>query len=270
METSGVLMNYLPQNRRDEIINILKSKEYAEISYLSQKFSVSEMTIRRDIEKLEKEGKLIKVYGGVRLKEIREGEYGGSVDERKHINTQAKKAIAKEAVKFINDGDVIAFDASTTALEVSLQIKFKKRVTVVTNNINIAVELAEDPDITIILLGGFVRKRSLSLTGSLVSKYLESIFIDKAFISSKAINFNDGMTDSLIDEGEAKQALILRSNKLFALHDHSKIDTLAFFKVCPAEKINTFITDSQSPLNDKQSECLESYRNIGVEVITAP
>lgn len=262
-------MNYLPQDRRDEIINILKSKEYAEIPYLSQKFNVSEMTIRRDIEKLENLGKVIRVYGGVRLKEIREREYEGSVDERKHINSEEKKAIAREAAKFIEDGDVIAFDASTTALEVSLQIKFKKKVTVVTNNITIAVELAEDPEITIILLGGFLRRTSLSLTGSLITKYLDSIYIDKAFISSKAINFNDGMTDSLMDEGEAKQALLLRSNQLYALCDNSKIDTLAFFKVCPANRISTLITDSFEQMTEEQKECIESFKQIGVNVVIA-
>lgn len=119
-------MNFLPDNRRNEIINILKLKEYAEISYLSQKFNVSEMTIRRDIEKLEKEGKVLKVYGGVRLKEILEFE--GSIDERKVINSEAKKAIANKAVNFIEDGDVIAFDASTTAIELSMKIKYRKKL----------------------------------------------------------------------------------------------------------------------------------------------
>lgn len=260
-------MNFLPDNRRNEIINILKLKEYAEISYLSQKFNVSEMTIRRDIEKLEKEGKVLKVYGGVRLKEILEFE--GSIDERKVINSEAKKAIANKAVNFIEDGDVIAFDASTTAIELSMKIKYRKKVTVVTNNVTIAVHLADDPNITIILLGGFLRRASLSLTGTMLPKCLESIYIDKAFISAKSLNFSDGLTDTLMDEGEAKQALISRTNKLFALIDHSKIDTLAFFKICPAERIDTLITDMVKPLSKNQIDCLNAFRNNGVEVIIA-
>lgn len=259
----------LPSARRDEIVNILKSKDYAEISYLSQKFSVSEMTIRRDIDKLEKEGKVLKVYGGVRLKEIREKEYEGSIEERKGRNSLEKRFIALEAVKFIEDGDVIAFDASTTALELSRHIKFKKKVTVVTNNINIAVELSSDPDITIILLGGFLRRTSLSVFGSSISKYLESIYIDKAFISCKSLNFNDGVTDSLIDEGEAKQAIIMRSTYLYLLADHTKINTIAFFKICPAESVNTLITDEVVPFNKEQQKCLEQYRENGTNVIIA-
>src|SRR5690625_3692609 len=237
-------MMLLPTTRRERIIDILKTKDYAEISYLSQKFQVSEMTIRRDIERLVKADKVSKVYGGVRLKEFDEREFEDPIEERKSTNTKEKQAIAREALNFIEDGDVIAFDASTTAYELSRVIKFKKNVTVVTNNINIAIELADDSDITVILLGGFLRKTSLTLIGSSIPKYLESIYIDKAFISSKALNYNDGVTDSLMDEGEAKQAIIQRTNQLFFLADHSKINTLAFFKVCPANQIDTLITDS--------------------------
>ncbi|MGM8212411.1 DeoR/GlpR family DNA-binding transcription regulator [Virgibacillus sp. W0430] len=262
-------MVLLPTARREEIINILKTKDYAEISYLSQRFQVSEMTIRRDIEKLEKKDKVKRVYGGVRLKEIGERELESPIDERKSTNTREKQAIAKEAAAYIKDGDVIAFDASTTAYELSRYIKFKKKVTVVTNNINIAVELSDDPEITVILLGGFVRRTSLSLIGSSLSKYLESIFIDKAFISCKALNFSDGITDSLMDEGEAKQAIIKRSNQLFILADHSKIDTIAFFKICPADRVDALITDAFVPLTDGQKSCLELYRESGIDLIIA-
>lgn len=262
-------MIYLPQSRRDEIINVLKSKEYAEVSYLSNKFKVSDMTIRRDIEKLVNSGLAVKVYGGVRLKNINTTEYDRPVHDRKNKNYTAKRLIALSALNFIEDGDVIAFDASTTALEISNQMKFKKKVTVVTNNINIAIELADDPDISIILLGGFMRKKSLSLTGSIISKSLSSIYIDKAFISSRSINFNDGLTDVLMDEGEAKQAIINNSDKIFALCDHTKINTRSFFKICSHNKIDTLITDSLGSYDEGQKNCLDSYRENGTNVIIA-
>lgn len=262
-------MVLLPTDRREAIVDILKTKDYAEISYLSQKFQVSEMTIRRDIEKLEAENKVSRVYGGVRLKEMGDREFEDPIEERKSTNTKEKQAIAKEAVKFIQDGDVIAFDASTSAYELSRMVKYNKSVTVVTNNINIAVELSDDPEITVILLGGFVRRTSLSLIGSSIPKYLESIYIDKAFISCKALNFEDGVTDSLMDEGEAKQAIIHRSNQLFMLADHSKIDTLAFFKICPASRIDTLITDSFAPFSKGQKACLDLYRENGINVVVA-
>lgn len=262
-------MVLFPAARREEIVNILKTKDYAEVAYLSQKLSVSEMTIRRDIEKLEAEDRVTKVYGGVRLKRLDEREWENPIEVRKSTNTKEKMAMAEVALNFIEDGDVIAFDASTSALEVSRAMKGKKKVTVVTNNINIAIELSDDADITVILLGGFVRRTSLSVIGSSMTKYLESIFIDKAFISCKALNFHDGVTDSLMDEGEAKQAIIERSSEVFVLADHSKIDTIAFFKICPAEKVDTLITDAYQSFTVKQQKCLDLYEENGVDVIVA-
>lgn len=257
------------KDRQNEIIIMLQSKEYAEISYLAKVFKVSEMTIRRDIDQLEKTNQVTKVYGGVRLKEASKKEFEGSLEFRKSSNTDAKKLIAKQAASLINDDDVIAFDASTTALEVCKEIKYQKRVTVITNNINIVLEINDDPEITVILVGGFVRKSSLSLTGSMLNTYLESIFIDKAFISCRAFNYKDGMTDNIVDEGEAKQALINRSTKLIAIVDHSKIDTRSFFKISSASAIDTFITDNYHSFSNRQLKCLNALRNDNVNVILA-
>lgn len=262
-------MIILPEERREQIIEILKTKDYAEIPYLSETFKVSEMTIRRDIDKLEKEDRVIKVYGGVRLKVLSEREWESPIEIRKSTNSLAKKMISKEALNLINDGDVIAFDASTTALELSRLLKYKRKVTVVTNNLNIAIELAEDPEIPVILLGGFVRRTSLSVIGSGMTKYLESINIDKAFISCKSFNFADGVTDFLMDEGEAKQAIIKRSNEIFLLADTSKINTIAFFKICDAEQIDYLITDNSVKHTVEQEECLRQYQESGVRIIVA-
>lgn len=191
-------MSDMPFVRRKKIIEILGQNDYADVSYLSELFSVSEMTIRRDLEKLEKEDEVIRVYGGAKLKTKRV--YEGPIKERLNVNKQEKMTIAKVAAEMIEDGDVIALDASTTALEVSKQIKNKSKLTVITNNISIAIELSNAPSITVILLGGFLRAKSLSLVGASLRKLLESLYIDKAFISSKALNFNEGLTDATIEE----------------------------------------------------------------------
>lgn len=255
----------IPAHRRQKIIEILEKKDYAEISYLSQLFSVSEMTIRRDLEKLESDGQVIRVYGGAKLKEKRG--YEASIEERLSIQNEEKKLIAMEAAKYIEDGDVVAFDASTSALEVSKAIKLTKKITVVTNNIPIAMELSDAPHIAVILLGGFLRGKSLSLIGGSLQKYLESIYIDKAFISSKAISFKEGLTDATIDEGEAKQAMINKSNHVIVLADHSKLGKLAFYKVCPAERIDRIITDQLKPWTEEQKHCIAEFKESGTDVV---
>lgn len=256
-----------PIKRRKKIISILEGTDYVDVSYLSNLFQVSEMTIRRDLETLEKAGDLIRVHGGAKLKTKRV--YEASIEKRLNTNKKEKMAIAREAAKLVEDGDVIAFDASTTALEVSKLIKDREKLTVVTNNISIAIELADAKNIAVILLGGFLRGKSLSLVGASLQTHLHSIYIDKAFISSKALNFSEGLTDATIDEGEAKQALIDKSNQLYVIADHTKLGKLAFFRVCGKEKIDKIITDQLVPLEPEQQNCVNSYREFGTEVIIA-
>lgn len=260
-------MSDFPYIRRKKIIDILGQNDYADVTYLSHLFNVSEMTIRRDLEKLEKDGEIVRVYGGAKIKT--KSAYEATIEERLNINNKEKMEIAKKAAELIEDGDVIAFDASTTALEVSKLIKDRQKLTVITNNINIAIELSNATNITVILLGGFLKGKSLSLIGASIRKSLEAMYIDKAFISSKALNFKEGLTDATIEEGEAKQAMIEKANKVYVLVDHTKIEKLSFFRVCGKEKIDKIITDRLEPLTQEQEKCLEDYREQGIEVIIA-
>ncbi|MGG3528085.1 DeoR family transcriptional regulator [Bacillus pseudomycoides] len=260
-------MSNSPVERRNKIIEILEQREHVEVSYLSDAFQVSLMTIRRDLEKLEKDGKVIRMYGGVKLKTKRVYEY--SMEERLNSNKREKLAIAHEAARLIEDGDVVAFDASTTALEVSKLIKDRKDVTVVTNNLSIAIELADVPEIVVIVLGGFLRGKSLSVMGASLKQYLETIYIDKAFISSKALSFHEGLTDTAIDEGEAKQAMLSKSNEVIVLADHTKLGKVAFYKVCDKQGITKIITDELIPLTPMQQECINSYKEYGTPIILA-
>ncbi|MEW5785716.1 MAG: DeoR/GlpR family DNA-binding transcription regulator [Bacillota bacterium] len=260
-------MGNLPYLRRKKIIDILGHNQYADVSNLSNLFNVSEMTIRRDLEKLEKEGEVIRIYGGAQLKTKKS--YEGTIEERLNVNKSEKAALAKKAAGLIEDGDVISFDASTTALEISKLIKTKKKLTVITNNISIAIELSDATDITVILLGGFLRRISLSLVGAAQRKVLESMYIDKAFISSKALSLEQGLTDATVEEGEAKQAMIERSNKVFVVVDRTKLGKVAFFQVCGKETIDKIITDSLEPFTREQEKCVNGFRELGVEVIIA-
>lgn len=260
-------MTHTPYMRRKKIIEVLEQTECVDFSFFSDLFKVSEMTIRRDVEQLEKAGEVVRVYGGVKLRTNRA--YEATIQERLNTNKKEKMAIAIKASELIMDGDVIALDASTTALEVSKLIKDRKNLTVVTNNISIAIELSSYKNIKTILLGGFLRGRSLSLIGASLKTFLESMFIDKVFLSSKALNFSEGLTDATVEEGEAKQAMIEKSNQIYVLVDHTKLGKLAFFQVIDKEHIDAIITDQCEPLTLDQEECLQLFRDYGVQVILA-
>lgn len=258
-------MTRTPEQRRKEIIRILKEKDYANFAYLGELFQVSKMTIRRDIEFLEKKGIVDRIYGGVKLRS--EPSYEATIQERLKTNQKEKQAIAKQAAKQIDDGDVIALDGSTTALEVSKAIKHRKNLTVITNNISIAIELSTTPDIQTVLLGGFVRDSSLSVVGATVEQSLRSFYIDKAFISSKALDDTAGLTDFTVAEGEAKQAMIKKSNQVYVLVDHTKLGKLSFFQVMNADQVDTIITDQVTPFTAEQKRCVQAFLEKGVNVI---
>ncbi len=261
------MQNIPYQLRRKRIIDLLVENNFADVSSLSKTFNVSEMTIRRDLEQLERDGEIVRVYGGARLNTKKS--YETTIRERIDANRAEKMAIAKVAADLIEDGDVVAFDASTTALEVSKLIKFGKKLTVVTNNLSIAIELSEAPQITVVVLGGFMRSISLSLFGSITRKSLESMYIDKAFFSSHALSFNEGLTEKAIEEGRAKQAMLEKTDRLFVMVDRSKLAKIAFYQICPAQRINVILTDELEPFSAEQEQCLKEFSESGVEVISA-
>ena len=112
-----------------------------------------------------------------------------------------------------------------------------------------------------------MRGKSLSLVGASIRKALESIYIDKVILSSKALNDTEGLTDATMEEGEVKQAMIEKANQVYVIADHTKIGKLAFFQVCEPERIDKVITDRLKPLKPEQEQCLEHLREKGVDVI---
>lgn len=255
-----------PTERKKKIIELLESKNYVEISNLSTLLKVSEMTVRRDLEKMETEGLLVRVLGGA--KAIQKNIIEDTLLERASENLSAKRLIAQEAKKLIQDGDVIGFDASTSAFELSKLVKGFKNLTVVTNNLSIVLELI-DSDVTVILLGGYVRANSLSTMGTSLSMYMNSININKLFISARGLTLSEGLTDSTIDEGEAKQAMINKSNQVIALVDQSKMGLVKFFQICPASELSVVITDEYKPLNSQQLLTINHLREADIEVVVA-
>ncbi|WP_342558123.1 DeoR/GlpR family DNA-binding transcription regulator [Metasolibacillus sp. FSL K6-0083] len=245
------------QHRRNEISKLVNQKNYVEISDLSNRFNVSEMTIRRDLEKMENEGLLIRVLGGA--KPIQKSFVEDNLNLRASENLLSKQVIAREAVKLIEDGDVIGFDASTSAAEVAKLVKDFKNITVVTNNITITLDLISS-EITTILLGGYVRPNSISTMGTSLKKYMESINIDKMFVSARGLTLQEGLTDSTIDEGEAKQAMIHKSNQIIALVDHSKIGVKKLFQVIPSDEINTIIASDCDCFTAEQKEVIDEFK----------
>lgn len=267
-------MKKLPYVRRQEILEILKKQDCIDINQLSQQFDVSYMTIHRDIEYLKKSGEVSRIYGGV-IKADSDVEKPGEVllipvdltiEERFKINTDSKNAIAKKAASFVKEGDVIGMDAGTTILHMCGYLN-EMSITVVTNSISVALQFSSSPSVNVIMLGGLLRKASLTMVGPLVTEVERYFNLSKCFISSKALSFEQGLTDVTMEEPETKKSLIRRSNEVFVLADHTKVNEVSNFMVCGYESISHIITDSPEVMTDKQKECLEKFSKKGIEVI---
>lgn len=233
----------LAAERRNEILTILKDEGRVIVADLSRKYDVTEETIRRDLEKLENDGYAERTYGGAVLR-------GSEKDEvpflmRKRENVEAKMRIASVLSQMINDGDRIMLDASTTALFVARQIRDKKNITVITNSIEILLELSDIPDWKVLSTGGSLKGRALSLLGYQAERMVDGFFVDKAIISCKGVDLYKGFTDSNeLDAGIKKQMLNSATKRIMAV-DNAKFNHLSFTQVVDFSGIDVLATDKK-------------------------
>jgi len=251
-----------PDSRRQYILDYMMKNKAADISQLSKLFDVSEMTVRRDLNILEKSDQLLRVHGGARImpKEMHEK----PLTKRMAEHSKAKMLIGRYAAGLVEEGDVIALDASSTAYAMCHFLEVS--IVVITSNLSIALVMAEKPNIEVILLGGKLRKSSLSTVGSDLSYMMEKYHADKAFISAKSVNLKRGLTDVTSEEGESKKAMLASCSKAYLLLDHSKLDTNAFYTVCGLNDTMELITDHADTLKENQKQFLLDCDQLGVKV----
>ena len=248
----------LAAERRKIILEKVHEEKKVIVSELSKEFEVSEETIRRDLEKLADEGHVIKSYGGAVINEI------GSIDlpfnVRWKSNAVGKQKIAELVSQEIKEGEHIFLDASTTAVFIAKNIKQKSNLTVITNSIEILLELADVNGWNIIDTGGTLKGDSMSLVGKKACDQIEKYNADKVFLSCKGIDAVKGVTEGNDETGSIKQSMIASSGKVYLTVDSSKFDKIAFSSICPLSKIDVVITDKKP-----DSKWLEIFRKNQIE-----
>ena len=213
--------------RRNEILEKLQTDRRVVVSELSQLYDVSEETIRRDLEKLVNDGYAIKSYGGAVINENVNIELPFNI--RKNRNIVGKQHIADLVSKVVKDGDSLMLDASSTAVYIAktLQEKGKKNLTIITNSIEIIIELFDVQDWTILSTGGASREGSFALVGPQTDKMIRSYHVDKAIISCKGIDAAAGMTDSDELHANNKSTMLAAAKERILAIDSSKFDKIA-------------------------------------------
>ncbi|QGP91609.1 putative HTH-type transcriptional regulator YdjF [Neomoorella glycerini] len=250
------------EDRRQEIIRHLNEQGIVKVTELSNIFQVTEETIRRDLERLENEGYLKRTHGGAVKIAVNQEETAFHI--RNMRNRYEKQLIGRKAAELVQPGDVIAVDASTTALQMVHYLKDKKDLVVITHALKVVMALVGNPDITVICTGGTLHPRTLSFVGPLVENALASYNIKKAFISCKGVTLEEGITESTEVQARVKAEMVRGAKEIILLADHDKFGTAALATVAPVTAVHTLITDSGTPEGE-----IEKFRRSGVRVIVA-
>ena len=231
----------LAVERKNSILGLLQSDGRVVVSELAEKFDVSEETIRRDLEKLERDGLVQKSYGGAVLNENAQSDMPLAV--RKRTNVIGKQKIAELVSRYVPDNSSIMLDSSSTALFIAKRIKDRKNMVVITNSLEILVELKDRKEWKIFSSGGQLGEDSLALVGSQADKMISSFHVDSAIISCKGFDINKGFTDSNDMHASTKRTMLENCEKRVLAVDSSKFNRIAFNVVGTLSDIDVLVTD---------------------------
>lgn len=248
------------EDRRMKILNHLEMEGKVQVLHLSELLSVSTETVRRDLDRLEKEGKLRKVYGGaVKMRmELVEPPFL----RRTQMMKKEKAAIGKAAASLVQEGETIMLDNSTTTIEILPYLKDYTNVTLITHSVpvlNLAMELFGG---RIIFLGGEVNVEYKAATGVLTDQMLDQFKVNKAFISVGGISLADGITDFHLAEAVISRKMMQRAEEAILVADHSKFGMSTFARVAKLDEISMLITDAGCP-----KEWIEKIEALGIDVL---
>ncbi|ADU31416.1 DeoR/GlpR family DNA-binding transcription regulator [Evansella cellulosilytica] len=241
------------KNRRKEIEKYLLLQGKVDVEELVNKFHVSTMTIRRDLLQLERDNKIVRTHGGA-------VSTSGLINETAHSSKEnkflfEKKAIATEAANFISAGSTIFLDSGTTTLEVARHLKMKENITIITNDIFIALELINSNN-QLLVTGGHLQNHIGAMLGSHTEALLQQINVDILLLGAHAVHPTTGITAPTLDKAKAKQLMIKAAKETWLIADSSKFNKKAFAKVCSLDDIDGIVTDVNS-----KKENVESYHN---------
>ncbi|CAH0122402.1 Glycerol-3-phosphate regulon repressor [Paenibacillus sp. CECT 9249] len=249
----------LVHDRHRQIMQLLHEIQSVKTADLIARFGVSFETIRRDLEYLEEEGFLKRVHGGATLPAADyQKELPFSVREMKR--TKEKRELAQIALRFVEEGQSLFLDVSTTNTEFAkaLMARFD-RLTILTNSFQIASILMAKPQFTIVFIGGAVRNSERCVVGDFAESFVSQFHADLFFMSVSGISLTEGLTDYGIGEIQLKKKMLERSKKVVVLADSSKLNAVSLTPVCGLDKIDRIVTDS-----GVDHDVLERYREAGV------
>jgi len=248
--------------RLDIIAQELQQAGYVSVPDLSARLGVSEVTVRSDLNALERAGALVRAHGGAVA--VRSSDNALSFAVRQRLHLAEKERIAALAAGLVADGDSIVLDASTTSWHLARRIATRRDLTVLTTGLYIALELLHSPGISVIMPGGRLWPEAASLVGPWDSEILGQGNLRTAFIGGRGLTLEQGLTDANPDEVALKRKLASLVSEVTVLVDGSKLGKVAFAPLLAVDEIRRVVTDKSAA-----PEIIAALRERGIEVLVA-
>ena len=254
----------LGEQRRRKILELLEHKGQITVGDIVEKFSISAVTARGDLDALASGGAAIRSHGGAVRQMEANRDYPLRLKAALHRSEKTK--IGRAAADLIQPGEVIILDSGTTTAEIARQLKAKnlQQVTVITNALNIVSELVDANGISVIGLGGLLRPVSLSFVGPQAEAMLRDLHADRLFLAVDGFDFENGPSTPDVLEAQLNAVMMSVARETNVVADYSKLGRRSVSRIGPIEKVHRLITDTHAP-----EEFTRELRNRGIEVIRA-
>ncbi|MBQ4074457.1 MAG: DeoR/GlpR transcriptional regulator [Clostridia bacterium] len=234
---------YIPAERQKKIIEYIEDNTSAQIHELAEKFRVSEATVRRDLDDLDRQGAIRRTHGGA-IKMDRSTSYEHMYAEKIDLMTDEKQRIAERAVLLVHPGDTIIIDSGTTTFYIAQALSRLENLTLITNDLFIASQTPIHPSSTMIVTGGMRRQGRQELVGTLTENFLRDTHVDIAFIGADGLDVHAGITNANFSEIGIKRLMLKSALRSILVADHSKFGRIALARICDMQEPDLILTDS--------------------------
>lgn len=256
-------MGLRSESRKQAILDLLKENPHVAISELAQEFSVSEVTLRRDLAALARAGKILRTYGGaVRSQGVL---YEFSFNEKLRRNIRQKEAIGKLAATLIQDGDTVLLDTGTTTLQIAKSLADRHHITVITASLPIVSALAHNTGVTTILLGGELQVGGYDLVGPVTERQLQEIRVDKCFQGADGIDAQEAYYTTDFKLARVAQLMTQVAQETIIVADHTKFARRSLVPFARIEEADRIITSEGI-----EQGVVDVLTQKGVEVVVTP
>ena len=249
----------LNEERRRAIVKILNREGRVLVTTLARQFKTSQVTVRKDLDILQSQGLAHRSHGGALLSEGVLDE-DPTLREKEKLHHKEKLRIAAAAAGMVKEGQVVILDSGTTTTAIARALRGVRKLTIVTNAVNIAADLA-GTDVEVILTGGTLRKNSFSLVGPIAEEMLRYLHADTLFLGVDGFDVHYGLSTPNLLEAKVNRIMVEMAKRTVAVCDSSKFGRRSLSHIVPPSAVHQVITDHRIPRND-----LRGLRDAGIEV----